>query len=198
MSDKAQEPSMEDILASIRKILSEDEDEGMKTPAATPAPVHAPHPEPEPEPEPDWGDVLELTDPVKEEEPLLLVETPAPPPPEPEPEPEPEPSWEDDWKEPEPEPEPMPLHFMVPQPEPERLISPPVEAASAAKFSELSAAITRSRYAGTGRAGLTLEDLAREIMKPVLREWLDHHLPEIVERLVRSEIERLVSGAEKQ
>ena len=37
----------------------------------------------------------------------------------------------------------------------------------------------------------TLEDLVREMLKPMLKAWLDANLPEIVERLVRAEIERV-------
>jgi uncharacterized protein len=37
----------------------------------------------------------------------------------------------------------------------------------------------------------TLEDLVRDMLKPMLKEWLDANLPELVERLVRAEIERV-------
>jgi uncharacterized protein len=37
----------------------------------------------------------------------------------------------------------------------------------------------------------TLEDLVREMLKPMLKAWLDAHLPDMVERLVRAEIERV-------
>jgi uncharacterized protein len=37
----------------------------------------------------------------------------------------------------------------------------------------------------------TLEDLTREMLRPMLKVWLNDNLPGIVERLVRSEIERL-------
>ena len=40
----------------------------------------------------------------------------------------------------------------------------------------------------------TLEDLAREMLKPMLRAWLDDNLPGLVERLVRAEIERVSRG----
>ena len=42
-------------------------------------------------------------------------------------------------------------------------------------------------------AAPTIEDLVREEMRPLLKEWLDTHLPPLVERLVRAEIERLVN-----
>ena len=40
-----------------------------------------------------------------------------------------------------------------------------------------------------------MEAIARELMRPVLKQWLDENLPELVERIVRSEIERVVSRA---
>ncbi len=39
--------------------------------------------------------------------------------------------------------------------------------------------------------GRTIESLAAELMKPMLREWLDANLPEIVEDAVRAEVRRL-------
>ena len=55
MSDTQQEPSMEEILASIRKIISEDGEEAAVDQAAEPeaAAESEPAPEPEPEPEPE-------------------------------------------------------------------------------------------------------------------------------------------------
>lgn len=40
----------------------------------------------------------------------------------------------------------------------------------------------------------TLEDLVREMLKPMLKVWLDDNLPPLVERLVRAEIERVARG----
>ena len=40
----------------------------------------------------------------------------------------------------------------------------------------------------------TLEDLVREMLKPMLKGWLDDNLPNMVERLVRAEIERVSRG----
>jgi cell pole-organizing protein PopZ len=39
----------------------------------------------------------------------------------------------------------------------------------------------------------TLEDVIRELLQPILQEWLDDKLPEIIERLVRSEIARVLN-----
>ncbi|MCY1668502.1 PopZ family protein [Rhizobium sp. SL86] len=40
----------------------------------------------------------------------------------------------------------------------------------------------------------SVEDMAREMLKPMLREWLDDNLPTLVERMVREEIERVARG----
>ena len=40
----------------------------------------------------------------------------------------------------------------------------------------------------------TLEDLVREMLRPLLKSWLDDNLPSLVERLVRAEIERVSRG----
>ena len=40
----------------------------------------------------------------------------------------------------------------------------------------------------------TLEDLVREMLRPMLKAWLDDNLPTLVERLVRAEIERVSRG----
>nr|WP_244491378.1 DUF2497 domain-containing protein [Bosea sp. Root381] len=40
----------------------------------------------------------------------------------------------------------------------------------------------------------TLEDLVKDMLKPMLKSWLDDNLPTMVERLVRAEIERVARG----
>jgi uncharacterized protein len=40
----------------------------------------------------------------------------------------------------------------------------------------------------------TLEDLVKEMLRPMLKTWLDDNLPGMVERLVRAEIERVSRG----
>lgn len=58
----------------------------------------------------------------------------------------------------------------------------------AAAFGELSEAFaTRSKK--------TFDDMAEEMLKPMLQDWLDNNLPTLVERLVREEIERVARGA---
>ena len=43
----------------------------------------------------------------------------------------------------------------------------------------------------------TLEDLVKEMLKPMLKTWLDDNLPAMVERLVRAEIERVARGGRR-
>src|SRR3546814_20322293 len=45
-------------------------------------------------------------------------------------------------------------------------------------------------------AGHTVEDLIREMLRPMLKEWLDANLPGLVDRLVRQEIERVARNAD--
>ena len=42
--------------------------------------------------------------------------------------------------------------------------------------------------------GRTIEDLVRDMLRPMLKTWLDDNLPGLVERLVRAEIERVSRG----
>jgi cell pole-organizing protein PopZ len=178
-----QEPSMEEILASIRKIISEDGDEAPQADAGPP-------PEPAPKEEP-----LELLDEVAQtEEPLELTdEVPAEDDGEieifdaaPEPVPEPEPMFV-----PEPVVEPAPEPEIPPAPATEAILSDFTKSAGAAAFGELS------RHVEAPRSNITVEQMAEELMRPMLRQWLDDNLPDMVERLVRREIERMARTGEE-
>ena len=57
----------------------------------------------------------------------------------------------------------------------------------AAAFGELSEAFAASRRR-------SFDDMAQEMLRPMLQEWLDNNLPTLVERLVREEIERVARG----
>jgi cell pole-organizing protein PopZ len=69
----------------------------------------------------------------------------------------------------------------------ERIISEDTEELAAAKVSKLSSMLVRN-YEGSAD---TLEGLVREILTPMLKTWLDANLPEMVERMVAREIERI-------
>ena len=47
-----------------------------------------------------------------------------------------------------------------------------------------------------GGRNLTLEGMVREMLKPLLREWLDRNLPYLIERLVKKEIDTMINRAE--
>jgi cell pole-organizing protein PopZ len=51
--------------------------------------------------------------------------------------------------------------------------------------------LTAERHTAVYRGGPTLEDMVRDEMRPMLKEWLDANVPAMVERIVRSEIERM-------
>ena len=78
---------------------------------------------------------------------------------------------------------------------PSTLLSPTTSAATAASVGELIRAVSADRGASVSRSGTTIEDIVREEMRPMIKDWLDNHLPGMVERLVRVEIERVVNRA---
>ncbi len=75
------------------------------------------------------------------------------------------------------------------------LLAPAVAAAAAASVGQLLRAVSSERGAMVSRGGPTIEDVVREELRPLLKDWLDQHLPGIVERLVRAEIERVAGRA---
>jgi cell pole-organizing protein PopZ len=158
------EPSMEEILSSIKRIIAEDV-EPVAPKRAEPAPADDP-------------DVLELTQPVGGD-------------------PEPEPAFEA-------EEEPMAAEeapALAEAPAAPRARPAPAPAAGdAALLSETSEAATRNALAALSRmvvkpedptADNTLEGLVREMLRPMLKEWLDANLPRIVQSTVEREVARI-------
>lgn len=78
---------------------------------------------------------------------------------------------------------------------PEGLIDDRVANEVVNSIGSLLRSIGADRSAGIGRPGLTLEDMVREELKPMLKAWLETHLPGLVERVVRAEINRLTDIA---
>ncbi len=174
----AGDPSMEDILASIRRILNEDEPAGPTNPAPPPA----------------GDEPLDLT---RE----MLVSGPPPPAKEP---PKPAPSPQTPPKAPPQAPPPAPAAQTEPpappdaaQPAPaaDALLAPAVAAAASASLGHLLRTVAAERGSAVRSGGPTIEDVVREELRPMLKDWLDQHLPAVVERLVRLEIERVVGRA---
>ncbi len=222
-SKPEQEPSIEEILASIRQIISDD-DEGAapqadEVPAAPPpveaaeepvAPVTADQPEATPaDPvvsEPDVPeaeseeDVLELTTDMQQEaddETLLdddieialaeINETLAQ-------EPVDDDLSDDDGGEPEPSfDEDVEEDMALGEESFEDIISEKAQSAALASMSKLASGMPVSKPKETPRHydGVTLEDIVRDLLHPMLREWMDDNLPPMVERIVQKELEKL-------
>jgi cell pole-organizing protein PopZ len=251
---KAQEPSMEEILASIRRIIADDEAKpqaAAPAPAPTPAPPPraaepvakappkpapapppraAPPPQKPPEPKPapapppvaaknsqdeidamlagldadttveevrptpaappPADDVFELTEQmaVAEPESFQTIEPPndiefaEPPPPPPPPEPPPRPparAFEERVRE------------RVVEEAPPALTRPLMSHSTVAAVDSAFNALAQTVLSNNAR---TLEDLVKEMLRPMLRTWLDDNLPNMVEKIVRAEIERVSRG----
>lgn len=200
-----QEPSMEEILASIRRIISEDaekdgdvemqpaaddaqpaqaaepSDDSQEPPAGEDPPETEPEPEPEPEPdpvaepepEPADQEVLELTE-VVDDAPAATAA-----------------------------PEPRPIFKSEPESGPDDndnldlLISGGTADAAREAFARLireSAPNERpaERAVNVGDGAMTIEDLIRSELRPLLREWLDKNLRDVVDEIVRREVEHIV------
>ena len=77
----------------------------------------------------------------------------------------------------------------------EGLVGPPADAASTASFENLAYAVVGERT-GSGIGGRTIEEVVKEVVRPIVKEWLDENLPETVERLISREINRMTRRAE--
>ncbi len=222
------EPSMEEILASIRRILKEEEatpgqvdidddvlvldhtmlakpadyssattlpvDTGLVE-AHPDAPVtsyHEAHFSSEPAfMTPDFypDDVAEEPAPLPEE----VLAVPEPPPPVYQPEAEPPAVYQSETT---PEPEPTPEyedHMSENVEPPHGLLSEEATGAAASSIGALIRSVSADRTVAVSRGGTTIEDIVREEIRPLLKAWLDTQLPSLVERVVRSEIERVVN-----
>ena len=168
MSDKpAAEPTMDEILASIRRIISED--------PADYAPVAAPQPEPGPGPGPDQS-AESSAEPEHEHAAAMTDETAAH-----------DPTVEEPAHE-----EPMTnIHGTVDEP----LVGEAATSASASAFDTLASTAKDVAAAHPpiplSAPGRTLEDLTGELLRPLLKAWLDEHLPEIVRDRVDDEVRRI-------
>ncbi len=180
------EPSMEEILTSIRRIIASDEEE---------SPTGG-----------EGEEVLELTDVVEEgadeaakAEERGKPEAAASDAPEPETSPPAgeetaAPPAEAEAKE---EAEARETAPAAPAVEVGDLLSPAAAAATAAAFARVTRTVAKpDAEAEIPGGGRTVEEFLAELLRPMLREWLDAHLPALVERVVEREIRRLARRAE--
>jgi uncharacterized protein len=74
------------------------------------------------------------------------------------------------------------------------MISDTTLEASATSLGRLARAVRREAAlrAFSGEEDRRIEDLVRESLTPMLRDWVDRHLPEMVDRIVREEIDKMV------
>jgi cell pole-organizing protein PopZ len=255
---KVQEPSMEEILASIRRIIADDEAKppGEKAAAPAPAPAKAEKPAAPPPPKPVMADIPPSRIPAAvaavEKKAAPATPPPAPPPPAPtasnsqddidallngldeatsaeeirpaQPEAEAEAEvfeLTDDMAVPSVAPPPEPsFHKIEPQDdleftetaasrainwppayEPPAFDPPPAQAAPPAgpilsqnTVSAVESAFNTLAHTVLSNNARTLEDLVKEMLRPMLKSWLDDNLPGLVERIVKAEIERVSRG----
>lgn len=228
---KAHEPSMEEILASIRRIISDDETPKpaaatvpvppaatLVTPRPATLPPRSPTPQPmpsvikppsidqigtaavtaaldeplenEPADEPNPQDILDLTESMTAQQPEAagfqtidgqsdVVFTDTPPS---------EPAPRVAQESPRPQVTPPPVAAAEPPPPTDRtLMSPQTSAAVDSAFNALAQTVLVQN-------ARTLEDLVKEMLRPMLKSWLDDNLPSVVERIVKAEIERVSRG----
>jgi cell pole-organizing protein PopZ len=183
MGDISNETSMEDILSSIKRIIAE-EGEGSAQALRGRKSIRTA----QPRDVDDRDEILELNQsvaapppPPRMEQPrveqprveALRVERPRPP----------EPRMDD-------EPEPMPA-APVPGKVDASIVSDRAAEASRGALDQLSRMLVKPETPGAD----SLEGLVREMLRPMLREWLDAKLPGIVESMVAREIAR-ISGRE--
>ena len=250
---KAQEPSMEEILASIRRIIADDD--ATKTakapeaaapkpapppvaaapirPVAPPAPPAPPPRAPAPPPAAAKNQheidamLAELEAPAKAAPPKPAPPQPVPPPPAaaaadvldlteamaaPTPPPGPAPTFRtidgasdvvfaDRPPDPEPpppvraveEPRRPPAAPTAPSPAPPS-VSPERSLLSANSLAAVDSAFNTLAQTMLVNNARTLEDLVKDMLRPMLKGWLDDNLPGLVERIVRAEIERVSRG----
>jgi cell pole-organizing protein PopZ len=180
-----QEPSMEDILSSIRRILSEDGEVAAPDAVehATPA-LHAPAPAGESRPEGfDRADAPSRRQASRAGRANAAAEVDL--------------AEREDGER---APGRSNVFHLTPDmrlPPERQVLSPVASTASTDVLSQLAKAILDRRDIGIGGRDVTIEGLVREMLRPLLKEWLDRNLPYLIERLVKKEIDLMVNRAER-
>lgn len=196
-----QDPSIEEILESIRQIINEDDETLAKADGADLRPKAAPAEAPGtlrdapegdadasdltlkgPDAEAPAGGVLDLTDKVES---LNEAEN----------------RLGEDLMNPNYDPDPPPMIDLQEAPpmtsqNEDSLLSEHTADAAAAELAKLLAsnvAVERDEPARIGR--VTLEDIARDLMRPLIKTWLDENLPRVIDRVVTRELEKIARRA---
>ena len=183
------EPSMEEILASIRKIISDDEPDGTAADGAAAAAG-------------DEDDILELTEAVEEDKGAKTEPSGAAP-------------EQDTNVEPLLGAAPSPAKIERSEESMEaakkqdttldtpadmgvdRSLSSTTESAVTSALAGFTGQISKDRQADSvPGGGMTLDTLVREAIEPQLKIWLDENLEKVVERVVRDEVRRLARRVE--
>ena len=176
---------MEEILASIRRIISEDDTPAEAEVDAAPAEAAVvaeavPEPPPElhvePPPEPEHEPAVIEPEPIAAAAPVVA----------------PQPIEEEALELTEKVETHGDLDVFMPEPaqapQVETLVSDHIASAATASFGALAAAVTMPK------GERTLEDVVRELLRPLLQQWLDEHLPGIVQQTVEAEVDRIARG----
>ena len=158
LQDPQAEPSMEEILASIRRIISEEEQAPNAAPVLDLTQTDEPPPAPAAAPTVEDDIVFEAV------EQAVIEETPVP-----------EPAYA-----------PAPVRSLEPAAPAESILSSPTTNAAAGSLARLAGSL---RVSDT--PGQTVEGVVRELLKPMLKDWLDRNLAAIVEARVEAELERI-------
>ena len=175
MGDMSREPSMEEILSSIRRVIARDES-ARTGGAPIPSPSAYFDLEPSVIDDDDQDDVLELTETNDDDmaKPTTLAATMAAMQPTPETTPD--------------------VAIDTPQ-----LVSHVSAAASRHSLDALAAVLAGDQDVVTPAAAassgdVTINALAEAALRPMLKAWLDANLPSMVERMVATEIARITGG----
>ena len=168
-AQRAHEPSMDEILASIRNIIADEREPAksaalkgaLQRPVTGPQIVYSNETPSLERVEPEETARAEAGPPAEAIAPTVV------------------------WRQPEPESFGGGEALTVPPGEP--LLSPAADEAVTSSFEALSANLAR-------RSAELADGMVREMLRPMLKAWLDENLPSIVERLVRAEIQRVARG----
>jgi len=192
---KAQEPSMEEILASIRRIIADDDVSKSsphdapkpaasgEMPAAAPAALSLAASQPRSPPpaidavaaaRDETADILDLTESMASAAPSSAPAAPQ------------FRTIDGDSD--------IGFDEVAERPAPRSIVERPTQLLSKETSAAVDSSFNTLAQTVLIQNARTLEDLVREMLRPMLKSWLDDNLPGVVERMVRAEIERVSRG----